>query len=68
MAQLHETLMGKKLITHDIPELIRNIENLGRSLEKINDILDDMHLLFLELKEKENGRSTRDGKSDINTQ
>lgn len=52
MPELHETSMGKKLITHDIPELIRNIEKLGKSLEKINEILDDMHSLFLEVKEK----------------
>lgn len=67
MAQLHETMMGKKLITHDIPELVKNIENLGKSLEKINNVLDDMHLIFLKLIEEKNGREARNGKSDINT-
>ena len=61
MPELHETIMGKRLITHDIPELIKNIEKLGKILEKINDILNDMHTLFLQFKEKENGtRNTRD--------
>ena len=61
MAELHETMMGKKLITNDIPRLITNVEKLGNTLEKINDILNDMHTLFLQFKEKENGtRNTRD--------
>lgn len=59
MPELHETMMGKKLITSDIPRLIDNIEKLGKTLEKINDILDEMHTLFLILKEKQDEGSTR---------
>ena len=33
MPELHETMMGKKLITSDIPKLITNIEKLGVVLE-----------------------------------
>lgn len=58
MPELHETLMGKRLITHDIPELIKNIEKLGKILEKMNNRLDDMYDIFLELKEIQDGRST----------
>ena len=67
MPQLHETIMGKKLITHDIPELIKNIEKLGETLEKLNDTLVDMYDIILEFKIKENGRITGidDNKSSI---
>lgn len=61
MPELHETIMGKRLITHDIPELIKNIEKLGKILEKMNDTLGDMYDIFLEFKEIKDGtRNTGD--------
>lgn len=35
MAELHETLMGKKLIQHDIPEIAIQLERIANSLDKI---------------------------------
>lgn len=35
MAALHETLMGKKLIQHDIPEIAKQLERIANSLDKI---------------------------------
>ena len=35
MAELHETLMGKKLIQHDIPEIAKQLERIANSLDKI---------------------------------
>ena len=56
MAELHETMMGKKLITSDIPKLITNIEKLGVVLEKINVTLEDMYDILLEFKNNQNER------------
>jgi hypothetical protein len=56
MAELHETMMGKKLITSDIPKLITNIEKLGVVLEKINVTLEEMFDILLEFKSKEDGK------------
>jgi hypothetical protein len=56
MPELHETMMGKKLITSDIPKLISNIEKLGVVLEKINVTLDDMYDILLEFKNNQNER------------
>jgi hypothetical protein len=33
MAQLHETLMGKKLIEYTLPEIARQLERIADSLE-----------------------------------
>jgi hypothetical protein len=33
MAQLHETLMGKKLIEHTLPEIARQLERIADNLE-----------------------------------
>lgn len=59
MPELHETMMGKKLITSDIPKLISNIEKLGVVLEKINVTLDDMYDILLEFKTKQHGKSIK---------
>jgi len=56
MAELHETMMGKKLITSDIPKLITNIEKLGVVLEKINVTLEDMYDILLEFKNNQDER------------
>ena len=56
MAELHETMMGKKLITSDIPKLITNIEKLGGILEKINVTLEEMYDIILEFKSKQDER------------
>jgi hypothetical protein len=36
MAELHETLMGKKLIEHTLPEIARQLERIADSLDKDN--------------------------------
>ena len=59
MPELHETMMGKKLITSDIPKLISNIEKLGVILEKINVTLDDMYDILLEFKTEQHGKSIK---------
>ena len=59
MPELHETMMGRKLITSDIPKLISNIEKLGVVLEKINVTLDDMYDILLEFKTEQHGKSIK---------
>jgi hypothetical protein len=49
-------MMGKKLITSDIPKLINNIEKLGGVLEKINVTLEEMYDIILEFKSKQDER------------
>lgn len=34
MAELHNTIMGKKLIEHTLPEIARQLERIADSLEK----------------------------------
>lgn len=36
MPDLHETLMGRKLIEHTLPEIARQLERLADALEKAN--------------------------------
>lgn len=36
MTQLHETVMGRKLIEHTFPELARQLERVANALEKNN--------------------------------
>jgi hypothetical protein len=36
MAELHETIMGRKLIEHTLPEIARQLERLADALEKAN--------------------------------
>lgn len=36
MSQLHETLMGRKLIEHTLPDLARQLERIADTLEKKN--------------------------------
>jgi DNA-directed RNA polymerase alpha subunit len=35
MPELHDTLMGRKLIQHDLPEIARQLERIANSLDKI---------------------------------
>ena len=35
MAELHETLMGRKLIEHDIPEIAKQLKRIADSMDKI---------------------------------
>jgi hypothetical protein len=37
MVELHQTIMGRKLIEHDIPEISRQLKRIADSLEKILD-------------------------------
>jgi len=41
-----------------VNKIIQNIEKLCINLENINNILTDMHDLFLKIKEEENARIT----------
>jgi hypothetical protein len=36
MAELHNTLMGKKLIEHTLPEIARQLERIADALENNN--------------------------------
>lgn len=38
MAQLHETLYGKKLLEHDIPEIAKQLKRIADALEVIKEI------------------------------
>jgi hypothetical protein len=38
MTQLHETRMGQALITHTLPELVRQLERLNQNLERLADL------------------------------
>lgn len=38
MTHLHETRMGQTLITHTLPELVRQLERLNRNLERLADL------------------------------
>lgn len=40
MPELHETRMGQKLITSDIPRIIKVMEKIAKELEKLNDNLE----------------------------
>ena len=55
--KFYETDVGKELILKTIPSLIVKLENLGKTLEKINDILNEMNSLFLEYKKLNDGRN-----------
>lgn len=35
MAQLHETIMGRKLIEHTLPEILNQLKRIANSLEKL---------------------------------
>jgi hypothetical protein len=56
MPELHETMMGKELITSDIPKLVNNIEKLGGILEKINVTLEEMYDIILEFKSNQDAK------------
>jgi hypothetical protein len=56
MAELHETIMGRKLIEHTLPEI-------ARQLERIADILDEdkiKELIKLYPNDQELGRHVRE--------
>ena len=38
MTELHETRMGQTLITHTLPELVRQLERLNQNLERMTDL------------------------------
>ena len=37
MVELHQTIMGRKLIEHDIPEISKQLKRIADSLEKISE-------------------------------
>lgn len=40
MIELHNTRMGQKFFSNDIPQLIKAIEKVGKELERLNDNLE----------------------------
>ena len=38
MTQLHETRMGQTLITHTLPELVRQVTRLADAVERLADL------------------------------
>ena len=38
MTDLHKTPMGQTLITHTLPELVRQLERLNQNLERLADL------------------------------
>lgn len=36
MAELHETIMGRRLIEHTLPEIAEQLERIANALEKAN--------------------------------
>ena len=58
MADLHETLMGRKLIEHTLPEIARQLERVANALEK-----SDSRLIRLEERYKTLSELNADPKS-----
>lgn len=40
MAQLHETMYGRKLLEHDIPEIYKQLKRIADAMEKANQLKD----------------------------
>ena len=38
MAQLHETMYGKRLLEHDIPEINKSLRMIADELKRANDL------------------------------
>ena len=38
MTELHETRIGQTLLTHTLPELVRQLERLNQNLERLVDL------------------------------
>ncbi len=38
MAELHETMMGRKFFEHDIPEISRTLNKIAEELKRANDL------------------------------
>jgi hypothetical protein len=51
MPELHETMYGKKLFEHQLPELLKQITNISNTLKEISK---DLAVLTAEIKEEEN--------------
>jgi hypothetical protein len=49
MAELHETLMGKKLIEHTLPDIGSQLKRIANAMENANEKHDDQKVYsFLE--------------------
>lgn len=49
MAELHETLMGKKLIEHTLPDIGSQLKRIANAMESANEKHDDQKVYsFLE--------------------
>ena len=51
MAELHETMYGKRLFEHQLPELLKQITNIAKSLQEISK---ELAAITAEIKEEEN--------------
>ena len=51
MAELHETLMGKKLIEHTLPDIGSQLKRIANAMENANEKHDDQKVYsFLDIK------------------
>jgi len=50
MAELHETMYGKRLFEHQLPELLKQITNISSSLREISK---EIAVITAEIKEEE---------------
>lgn len=41
MPQLHETIMGKRLIEHTLPEIAEQLQKIAEALEKANKLKEE---------------------------
>ena len=51
MPELHETMYGKRLFEHQLPELLKQITNISNTLREISK---DLAVLTDKIKEEEN--------------
>ena len=51
MPELHETMYGKRLFEHQLPELVKQITNIAKSLQEISK---ELAAITAEIKEEEN--------------
>lgn len=42
MPQLHETIYGKRLLEHQLPTLLKQLEKIGAELERANDLKEEV--------------------------
>jgi hypothetical protein len=61
MAELHETLMGRKLIEHVFPDIAENLGKIANAIKEQNQLLKkDTIEIFISYYEDENGKKVYD--------